>query len=362
VIIMTKTKISDSQRARVRDYRLFPRKDVIDAFFEDGARLGRFDWELAPILAEKLRHLYPQLVETKYPQYKAAMGQVFPIDSSPGPAAETWRQYQIDFHGKCQWIDDDMDFSPSNAVSVRQSDGRFANFGQQYDITLFDMERAAAGNVPLASLKGKMAKRAHEAWKNWMWLFGDADHELSGLCNHPNIIHHLAAFDSTTGNTSRLWANKSDDDIYADVKELIDSIPQTTLEAYECAKVFMPPDLMRLLTGRFVAATATGTVTLWDRIKASFPSVTFDTLNECQANRRLNPDTGTDTSGISGDFLLALPADSVDEIGGFMSARPFSQLAPQQVSAKIRTITHEKIGGVRLQQPKAIALMRFGTT
>lgn len=364
-----KTKITDSQRARVRDYRLFPRKDAVDAFFLNRAQEGRLDWQLAPVMAEKLRHLYPKLVETKYPQYQAAMGQVFPIDTSASPADETWRQYQVDFHGKCQWIDDDMTFGPSNAITVRQNDGRFANFGQKYDVTIFDLERSAKAGIPLVSMKGKMAKRAHEAWKNWTWLFGSIEHELPGLCNHPVVQHLLAAFDSATGNTSRLWANKTDDDIFTDVKRLIDSIPETTLEAYHAAKVFMPPGLVREAQGRFLAATAAGTVTLWDRIKTAYAGddsgqgrVEFKMLNECQADRRLDPDSGTDTSGISGDFMMALPSDNAEEIGAFMSARPFSQEAPQQLDAKISTITHEKIGGVRLQQPKTIAIMRFGTT
>ena len=361
--------ITAIQKAKRDAYRCFPRRDAVEAVMDHLGAQGRVDWQLAPLMAERLRHVYPKIAETVYPEYLAAEGGVLPIDSSASPADETWRKYTMDQQGVCAWIDDDGDFAPSNSITLRQDDGRFANFGHMWDVTIFDLERAAKAQLQLQTLKGKMSKRAHQVWKNWHWLFGDSPHEMEGLCTHPNIHVLLAAFDSATGNTSRLWANKTDADIFRDIKRVIDLVPTYTIRAHFIAKVFLPLNLVQECMGRFLAGTDSGVVTLWDRIVKAFSGdpvtgqgkVEFRILNECQGTLRRHPVSGTDTSGITGDFILACPPDDV-EMNAFMSARPFSQEAPQQVKLKIQTLTHEKIGGARIQTPKAFVRMDFGLT
>ena len=151
-----------------------------------------------------------------------------------------------------------------------------------------------------------------------------------------------------------------------------------TIRAEYVAKVYLPLGLVQECMGRFLASTATGTVTLWDRIKSAYAGdetgqgkVQFLILNECDADLRIDPSTissddgsgGSDTSGISGDFLLACPKDDVS-MNAFVSAYPMKQEAPKESpdSFQIITKTHERIGGTRLQTPKAFVVMRFGTT
>jgi hypothetical protein len=346
---------------------VFPSQGAVEAVMDDMGRRGRCDWQNAVMMAEKLRYIYPKIMETEYPELLAANGGVLPIDSSPDPADETWRYYRIDQQGRAAWIDDDGTFAPSNSMTLRQVDGRLAEFGHKWDLTIFDLERAAKHpNIALPMLKGKMAKRAHDEWKNWVWLFGDADKGMPGLCNHPNITHLLAPLNA--GTTSRLWANKSDDEIFADVAAVIDRVPVDTKRSHYVAQVFLPLALVQACMRRFIAATAQGSVTLWDRIKANYAGdetgqgkVEFKILNECAPAYRLDPKTGTDTSGISGDFIMACPPSDPD-VGAFVSARPFSQRPPQEVDLKVSTLTHEKIGGCKLQAPLAFVVMRFGTT
>jgi hypothetical protein len=324
-------------------------------------------YELAMIAAEKVRHVYTKIAETIYPEYAAAEGKVLPVDSSPAPSDETWRYFMVDTVGTAAWIDQDGDVAPSNSMTMRQYDGPIAEFGHQWDVTIFDLEKASAGNLNLRTMKGKSSKRAHQAFKNWMWLFGDPSKSGPGLCNHPNIQVLLSA--QNAGLTSRLWANKTDDEIFADVKRLIDTVPQTTIRASYVAKVLISLELQQECLGRFVSATASGTVTLWDKILAAYRGddtgqgqVTFMILNECGAGLRSDPTDpgGADTSGLDGDFLLAMPADDVEE-HAFVSARPFSQMAPQEEKFKINTLTHERIGFVKLQRPTWFVRMDFGT-
>lgn len=384
--------LTKRQKAKIDAYRLTPSREVMDSFMRkiaddptvviDG--IGRVDYELAPIMTEKLTSTQAQIQETTYPEYLAANGMILPIDSSDGPEAERWRYWRVDFAGRCDWIDEGGMYSPTSALSQRKFEGQFARFGHRWETTIFDLARAAAADVPLDSFKGKLSKKAHEAWKDWHWCCGSIGHELEGLLTNPNITHLLAPFDSASGNTTRLWAGKSDDDIFADVKTVIDRVPIDTHSAEYVADVYLPLGLVQEAQGRYLSGTATGVITLWDKITAAWgkkdnvtgqPPVNFHVWNMMDADLRIDPASveaeaesgsigGTDTalSGF-GDLMLAMPPKDAST-DAFKLAYPMRQEAPARdpESFRIITKTHERMGGCKLQRPKGYVLMRFGTT
>lgn len=342
------------------------RTDACVTFAIELGRKGKCDASLAPIWAHKLVHTFPKIQEATYPDLRAANGDVLPIDSSVDPADDEWDYYMIEYGGYADWIDDDGMVAPSSWIQAKRFKGKQAPFGHQYDWTIPDLERAAKSNLPLQAIKGKVAKRAHDAFENWLWLFGDASKEIVGLVTHPNITVSLAR--QNAGATSRLWSAKTDAEILRDLADLIDAIPRITLSQHFVARVFMTLEMMQICKNRLISNTATGTVTLWDVIKSQYSGddtgqkkISFEILNECDADMRLNPKTMTDTSGVSGDFLLALPpVDS--ESACFIRSRPFSQLPPEAEGFKVKIMTHSKAGGCKLLYPTSVHRMDFGTT
>jgi hypothetical protein len=238
--------------------------------------------------------------------------------------------------------------------------------GHEWDMTIFDLERAAYAGMPLSNMKQNNAKRTHDAKTNYVWLFGESAKNLPGLCNHPNIPVTLAPLN--VGATSRLWANKTVDEIAADLALLIDQVPTNTIRAHHVAKVFFPLGLVQELKNRRLGA-GDGFASVWDWMRVRYegadatgqPKVEFHVLNECTAANRLDPKTGTDTSGMVGDFLLAIPADDKDSLA-FIRARPYTQRPPQELKLKMVHQTHSKIGGVKMQQPLALHRLDFGLT
>lgn len=356
---------------------LIPRLDTLETFVTEtldaygwAPDSKRIDRQAAPIWAEKLRHTYAKTLEIKYPEYAAANGDVCPIDSSVPPWALEYEYFLIDHTAWADWIDEDGDMMMGSAVTAQRFTGRCAEFGSNWDLNIFDLERAAAVGLALQPIKQASAKRAHDAWRNWVWLFGDSRKALVGLMTHPNIVKTRAPLNA--GASSRLWANKTNAEILADLDLLIDSVPENTLEAYHVATVLMPPALMRLLRNRKLGTGSTlidgSMTTLWDYIVNKYSGdatgqgkIEFKMLNECDADRRKHPKTNTDDSGLSGDFLLALPPKNKDEVA-FISARPFTQRPPEEEGFKITVLTHEKIGGCKITQPLAVHRLDFGTT
>jgi hypothetical protein len=346
---------------------VIPRQDTLEEVLAPIARSFRGDSQLAPIWAEKLRHTFSKTMETVYPELEAAAGSVLPIDSSVDPAMLSYEYFKIDQVGFASFIDDDGQLMNTGAIQMSRYTGTMKELGYRYDINEFDLERANSAALNLVSLHSKHAKRSHDAKTNWVWLFGDSATGLPGLCNHPNITVQVAALNG--GATSRLWANKTADEIITDVSRMIDSIPQNTMETYHAATVFLPHDLLRRMRNLKISTAGDGFSSVLDLVQDRFSGdpvtgqgkVEFRSLLMADADRRLNPETGTDTSGISGDFALVLPKASADELC-FIRSRPFTQKAPQEQDFAMKYLTHSKIGGVKCQIPLAVTRFDFTTT
>lgn len=341
------------------------RRQYVDAFVDDLVRTKRLDATLAPAFAHQLIHTFEEVQETSYPELAAAEGKVLPIDNSVDPADNTWEDYRIDTFGSADWVGDDGEVDANSAVVMTRYTGSMAEMAHPWTETIFDLERAAKTKIPLTSLRGKIAVRAHAAKTNYAWLCGDAAKNIVGLLNHPNIPATMAALNA--GASSRLWINKTNDEILADLAALIDAIPANTFERHYAAVVKMPASLLRLLKNRTVSNGGLDR-TLWGLVKELYSGddtgqgkVSFEVLNETQADRRSSPKSGVDESGILGDILFAMPAPNPD-IGHFLRARPFTQRPPQEIDLKVHVMTHSKIGGARIREPLAFHRLEFGLT
>ena len=358
-------------QARLDRLQIVPRLDVLKELVSEWRSPStgyRVDEQLAPIWAEKLRHTFTEVLEVEYTDLDAAEGNVLPIDSSVSPESLIWEYYRVDQTGFAAWIDDDGKVMPSGAIKAKRFTGEMHEFGHKYEWTVFDLERAAAVNLPLSSMKAENARRAHAEFVNWVWLFGDSGKNLLGLVTHPNITVSLAPLRSGGSvDADRLWSLKSNDEILTDLATLIDTVPQQTGRKEHVATVFMSLKDAQILRRRRLGA-GDGTLTLWDFVQTLWkgddtgqPKVSFRVLNECDPTYRVQPGVGSDTSGITGRFLLAIPAANKSKLA-FIRARPFTQRPPQERDFVLYHTTHEKIGGCKCQVPLAVHRMDFRAT
>lgn len=366
---------------------LFPRLDEVEEFVEQGARAHRLDWELAPIWARNLVSTFTKVFEHKYPDLQFVSGDVLPI-VSVDPADREWEYFEVDYGGAADFIDDDGHKMPAlPPMRAGRHAGKMRSLGASYEMNFFDEERwskaSSRGNLPginLLASKQKQAKRAHDATTDWLWAFGNAEKGMPGLLNHPSISVSVAALNA--GATSRLPENKTADENFADFVALVDQVASDTLELYHAAEVWLPHSHMRTLRSQFIASTDSGMVTVWDRIKTAFAGddtgqgkVTFRPMMYADASRRLDPRTvkgnpslgplagsGSDTSGLSGNFMLALPPKDKEELC-FIRARPYTTRPPREVDDfNTRFVTISKIGGCKMQVPRAVHRLDYGTT
>lgn len=366
------SEIQATLLARADEFDLVPRQDQLEAIFENIYALsghgGHMDAQSAPIWAEKMRHTYAKVLETIYPEYAAANGEVAEIDTEIDPASTEAEYFRVDQTGFADWIDDDGHMIPGGSMTAKRYTLRHAEIGHEYKVNFFDLERAQKAKLALQPLKAKNAKRTHDAKTNWVWLMGDSAKALPGFLTHPNIPRVLAPLNA--GTSSRLWANKTNAEILADLALVIDQVPVQTIRAFYAAIVYMPLQLMQICKNRQVGGDTNnyGSKNLWEYIKEQYSGddtgqgkIEFRILNECSAAFRSNPVTQTDDSGLSGDCIMVCPPRDRD-VWAFLRSRPFSTRPPQQIKFSMVHTTHSKIGGCKVTQPMAFVRLEFGTT
>lgn len=353
--------------------QLLPRDDSVEFLAAGLVRAGHADADFAPIWAEQLRYTFTSLLETKYPDLQAANGDVLPIGTVP-PESTEWEHFAVDFGGYADWIGDDGEVAPNSFITTRKIKGTVDNLAHEWDTTVFDLERFAATyspKIPFDSMKAKAARRAHDATTNWVWLFGDSAKDMPGLANHPAIP--VSFLPRNAGNTSALWRNKTNDEILGDIATIVRAIPGNTKRQWFTGTVWLGGNLVELLNDRRLGTTDSGFASLWELVKARYSGddsgqgkVTFKILRECEAAMRTDPrprlGTQSDTSAITGDFILAVAAGLSKDEACFIRSRPFTQRPPQEHKLKIYNMTISGIGGCKLAQPYAVARFDFGTT
>lgn len=353
--------------------QLYPSEAQINAFAQNLVVQGRCDApQLAPFWAEKLRHTFPKVFEEVYTDLAAANGDILPIESGVDPGKLEWEYYAVDYRGYADFIDDEGDVMPSSQITAKRYTGEMHEIGHKFTVNLFDLEREATydgPHLPIVATKQKVARRVHEERTNYIWLFGDPEKsadKFPGLVTHPNITVSFAALNA--GATSRLWENKTEDEILADFAALIDTVPIDTKRRYWVKTVYMSLDRWLFLRNKTLSTSLTGFSSMLDLVRDRFKgddsgqmAVEFKILNECDPAYRLHPKLETDTSGIDGHFMLAIPKAPKDELN-FVRARPYTTRPPREEDFKTIYPTHSKVGGCICKIPRAVHVMHFGLT
>lgn len=323
----------------------------------DGQKV-RLDDQVAPLMAEKLRHTYQTIHEKKFPERQAFEGKILPIDNEVNPGALEYEYFVIESEGCADWIDDNGTLLNTSSTILKRFTGKVKPIGDEWVLNYFELQRHAMAGTKIPAMKPQLSKKHHATKTNWVWLFGDAEYQMEGLCNHPNITVLLAP----EGVSGRKWEDKTAEEILADIDAVINAAANNTLMAHRTKRVLMSQRLQQILINKVVKDTY-GVNNLWKFVTekysptgAGVEQVVFEVLVEAQAEWRRDPITNTDTSGIVGDFLLAMP--EVDkELAAFVRAQPYTTHQPEKRGFDLVHQAHSTIGGARIAEPLAFTRM-----
>lgn len=287
-------------------------------------------------LNRQLENIKAKSYDVLYAELRAPM--VIPVDNSAGAGAEkiTYRQY--DQVGAAQVIANyATDFRRVDIVA-KEFTATVKSLGAAYGYSVQDIRAAIQGNLDLEQRRANAAVRAILQQENTIAFFGDADNNLQGLLNHPNIPNAVVAADGAGGLTT--FASKSPDQIIRDVNSLINNIFVNTKEVERANSVLFPSSIWALLSS--TPRSATSDTTILQFLKNNHPEITsWGSLVELE------------TAGTGATKMMMAYNKSPDKLTLEIPV-PYEVFPAQQTGLDFVVPVHERIGGVIVYYPLSL--------
>jgi hypothetical protein len=181
-------------------------------------------------------HVESTIYEVKYPDLNYE--ELIPVDTSAHPFAASVTYYSMDGAGKAAWINGNGKDIPVANSEMEQFETPVYTAGIGYSWGWEEVGRAAMIGINLGDAKARYARRSYTEMVYRVALQGDATKGFSGLFDYPGVPAANLPNDGAT--SSRLWSQKSPDQIIRDVNSALMGI-NTATERTEMANTLVLP-------------------------------------------------------------------------------------------------------------------------
>jgi hypothetical protein len=192
--------------------------------------------------ARQLEAFLPELYNTKYPELMAR--QLLPISYAAGPGAKkiTYRAYTLT--GLAQAISNYGSDAPRADAFGQEFSSNVRDYGLAWGWNISEVqasaraERSGIGPVmPLDTARAMATRRGQEVTLDNVAFSGDSQYGMIGLNNIPGANSYSVP---NGASGSALWANKSPDEMLADLFAM-ESTPLSNTNEVESATVLLLP-------------------------------------------------------------------------------------------------------------------------
>lgn len=288
--------------------------------------------------SRQLEHVKSKSYDVKYADLKAR--KLIPVSSDAGPGAETIKYEQYDQVGVAKILASYADDLPRADVKGKEFVGVIRGLASSYGYSLQEIRAAKFAGKPLEQRKANAAKRAILQKENSIAFFGDSNHNLRGLINHPNISSTTVAADGTGATTT--FSTKTPAQIVRDLHKVVNFVVENT------KGVEIPNTLLLPLTQyNYIASTPwstsnDGKTILQHFLETSQYVKNVDWINELKGAGAGGTDRMLTYRRDPDALTLEIPQD-------------FEQLDVEQRNLEFIVPCHSRIGGVLVYYPLSIA-------
>lgn len=288
--------------------------------------------------ARQLEYIRPKIFDVKRPKLSALL--LFPIDTSVPEWAEMVTYTMYDATGVAKIIASYADDLPMVGINGKQFSSKIKSLGDAYGWSTAEIRAAAATNTPLTSKLAVMAKRGHDIAVNQIAWFGDAVANLPGFLSNANIPAYTVPNDGT--GTSKLWVNKTPDQIIRDLNGIVNSVFTQSKGVHVATEVWLP--LAQYAYIRNTVRSANSDATIWKVWADANPGVTIKTAVELTAVASMS----------NQDVMIAIE-NSLDNLQ-LILPMVFREYPPQPNNLSFKVPCESRIGGVTIEYPLAMAI------
>ena len=225
----------------------------------DGAEQVFFDNQLALIKS--------RTYDVQHKALKALM--LLPVSTEQDGGAENiiWREF--DAVGVAKIVSDYANDYPRVDIGGEEHTSPIKEIGDSYGYSIKEIRRAQKAGVSLDAKKAEAARRAIDEKQDSIAWKGDAKGKLPGFINNPNITEYVAV---NGAGGSKLWANKTADEIVADFAAIISAAPESTNGIESPDTVILPLSLYNKLQNTPYGSNRDKTILQF--IRENYPQIT----------------------------------------------------------------------------------------
>jgi hypothetical protein len=312
-----------------------PQKFRADTF--DGPLLRG---DAAVFFARELEEIDSTLYDVKYAELEA-----FQLVSPKklGEATEQYTYRQYDGRGVAKMTSNYANGSPRADVEGVEFTSKVRSIRASFGYNIQEIRAARATGRPLENMRAIQARRAINEKINKVALLGDAEHNLIGLFNQPNVQTYTvpAVGNENGGTNSTQWIHKTGEQILDDLYGMVDQVPDTTVEIEKVTRLLIPYKRLRFISRKRAYTDGSD--------KASILSVFQQERPDVQVRGALF----LDTAGAS-STCRAIGYNPASDHVELLLPIPFESFPPQLSGMEYVVECHARMGGVVNRYPLAM--------
>ncbi len=213
--------------------------------------LTRLDAVETSYFFRDLEHVVRTVYEKKYPELKGR--RLCPIVYEGGEAATTYTYKMSDRVGVARWIASYASDLPRVDVNRTNHSTPIHAMGAGFGYDVFEIKAAAQSGVPLERDRATAARKAIEEKLDRVIQTGDSALGLVGMFNLPSAITYVIP-NGTGGDTEWTIANKTPEEILADMHGIVNNMITVTKEVEKPDTMLLPLAQYQAISSRMLSA------------------------------------------------------------------------------------------------------------
>lgn len=213
-----------------------------------------------PFVIAQGRNVETRIYQRRYPTFN--YGAHVPVVTEGNAWAVGTMFFTVDIAGEAKFISGAANDLPFSSATRDQAAHDFAMIGAGWEWNMEEVNQAALYGIPLNDTKAMASSQAIERLLNGIAMVGSTEKNWSGFVNDPTVPR----VDVATVSGSTFWSGKDNDEILADINDLIGSVRDNTAEVEWVDSLRLPPAAFRLLNNRRLGA-GDGVLNLLDYLR-----------------------------------------------------------------------------------------------
>ncbi len=291
-------------------------------------------------LLSQLTHIEKKMYEVKYKSI--TYPDIIPVSNEAGEHATSITYFFMDGATLAKFIGTKSLDVPIAEIGTDKVTVPVELGGIGYEYSLEELRQAIYLQTSLPQSKANIARRGYEELAQRVGMFGDADHDLPGFIDNPNVTENTVI----NPGSGTQWVNKSPTQILFDINDFMGDIFVDTLQIERADTLLLPTAQWNYIATTARSEHSDMSILKWLVANSPYLSSENDVIPIPEL-------TGAGSGG--SDRMMAYTKD-IDKVV-FHIPMPLRFVAPQPKGLGFQVPGEFKIGGVEFRYP---ASARYG--